>query len=131
MDAKTSRKETRYQPQGSIDVLMDNITDLYPVFSSSDPDRIADLEMLDGAQAELLDRGMWQVLIQRGGDPLDAASGVQTEECLMGEIAVIVLLTQIAASVLLAGPGVQANFSTGIAGGKEYLMVTVALVPSY
>jgi hypothetical protein len=131
MDVKTSRKETRFQPSGSVDVLMDNITDLYPVFSAYDPDKITNLEMLDGDPTELLDRAMWQVLIQRGGDPLDSTSGVQTEECIMGEISVLVLLTQIAASVLLAGPGVKANFSTGIADGKEYLIVTVTLVSGF
>jgi hypothetical protein len=130
MDAKTSRKETRYQPSGTVEVLMDNITDFYPVFSTDDPNCIENIEMLDGDRVELLDRAMWAVLKQRGNDPLDSTDGNQTEECLMGEISAVALISQITASVLEEGPGVQATFSTSVSDGKEYLTVTVVLVPA-
>jgi len=131
MDARTSRKETREQPgRGTVDVLMDNITDLYPVFADGDELLIMDIEILDDDRDELLDRAMFAVMKQRGADPTDPADGNQIEECIMGEITPLELIGQITASVLEAGPGVQASYSTSEADGKEYLTVALTLVPA-
>ena len=127
MDVVTSRKITRYQPSGSVLVLMDNITDIYPVFN--DAGEITDIEMLDNERDELLDRAMWAVLKQRGGDPLDPLDGNQHEECVLGEISPVALIGQITASVAAEGPGVRSSFSTSTLDGKEYLSVAVTLTP--
>jgi hypothetical protein len=127
MDIKVSRKETRYQPQGLVEVLMSSITDFYPVFDPLDEDVIADVGMLDDERTELLDRGMWAVMKQRGNDPLDAMDGNQIEECILGEVSPVVLMSQIIASVLDAGPGVKADFTSTQSNGKEYLTVSIML----
>ena len=132
MDAKTSRKEPREQPgTGTVEVLMDNITDLYPVFADGDGLLIADIEILDDAREELLDRAMFSVMVQRGGDPLDPDDGVQIEECILGEVTALELIGQISASVLKAGPGVKVSYETTEVDGKEYLTVDLALVPAF
>jgi len=132
MDVKVSRKEYRLQPgsPGGVEVLMSDIFDLYPVFSASDPDLIEDIEILDDPRVELLDRAMFAVIKQRGGDPLSLQDGSQWEEALLGEISVTTLLTQVHAAVLQEGPGVQSNFSTSVANGREYLSVNVSLTNS-
>ncbi len=130
MDVKTSRKETRYQPgSGSVEVLMDNISDLYPIYSDSDENEIADVEILDDEREELLDRAMWAVLKQLGGDPLSPLDGNPIEECILGEVSAIVLISKITANVLAVGPGVQISYSTSIVDGKEYLSILLTLVP--
>jgi hypothetical protein len=130
MDVKTSRKETRYQASGSVEVLMDNITDLYPVYSASDANKITNVEILDDSRLELLDRAMWAVLKQLGNDPLNPDDGNPIEECILGEVSAIVLITKIAANVLAVGPGVQIDYSTSIVDGKEYLAISLTLVPT-
>jgi len=127
MDVMTSRKEQRYQPEGIVQVVMDDITDFYPIFADEAQLVITDLEMIDDPQTELLDRGMWAVLKQLGGDPLDPLDGNQIEECVMGEISAITLIAQITASVAEEGPGVQSSFSTYISDGKEYLTIGIKL----
>lgn len=124
MDVKVSRKETRYQPSGAVDVLMSDITDFFPVL---DGDDITDIEMLDDDRDELLDRGMWAAFKQLNLDPLFLDDGNQWEECILGEISVVVLMAQIKASVAEEGSGVQVLFGTEIVGNKEYLTVEVYL----
>ena len=127
MDVNVSRKETRYQPSGAVQVLMSDVTDLYPVFVD---DAITDIEMLDGDREEALDRGMWAVFKQRGLDPLDLSDGNQIEEAILGEVSPITLMTQMAASVAEVGPGVKSEFGTSVVDGKEYLTVAVSLTNS-
>lgn len=128
MDVKVSRKETRYQPQGLVEVLMSDVTDLFPVL---DGDVITDIEMLDGDREELLDRAMWAVFKQYGNDPLDLTDGNQYEECILGEISPLVLMTEISASVLEEGAGVQEEYSSSTVDGKDYLTVTVRLTNTF
>ena len=128
MDVKVSRKETRYQPQGLVEVLMSDVTDLFPVL---DGDVITDIEMLDGDREELLDRAMWAVFKQYGNDPLDLTDGSQYEECILGEISPLVLMTEISASVLEEGAGVQEEYSSSTVDGKDYLTVTVRLTNTF
>ena len=130
MDIKTSRKITRNQGTGLVQVVMSNISDLYPIFADGNELVIADIEMLDDPREELLDRSMWAILKQRGADPLDIGDGNQIEECIMGEISAVALIGQIAASVVAEGPGVQSSFGTTRSGGKEYLTIAITLTPA-
>ena len=126
-----SRKETRFIPgSGGIDVLMSGVFDLYPLRDDVDPNCITGIEILDEARSELLDRAMWAVVKQKGNDPLNTADGNDYEGVLLGESSVVVLISQIQASVLVEGPGVQASYSTTVANGKEYLAVSVSLTNS-
>jgi hypothetical protein len=130
MDFRTSRKETRLQPDGVVDVLVSNVTDLYPIFEDEAESIISDVEILDDARLELLDRAMFAVVKQRGNDPLNLEDGNQIEECLMGEISPVALIGQISSSVAQEGPGVRISFDTGVVDGKEYLTVALTLVPA-
>ena len=127
MDILVSRKITRYQPSGAVDVLVSNISDIYPVFSKDDENLITDIEMLDDDREELLDQGMWAVLKQRGLDPLSPLDGNQYEECILGDITPVELTMQIMMSVLKVGPGVKVSFSSYVSGGREKLLAEVSL----
>jgi hypothetical protein len=146
MDFKVSRKETRFQPDGPIEVLVDNIFDLYPIFAD-DPrydgqdlyighDRVSeqerkniimDVETLDGDRVELLDRAMFALVKQRGMDPVEPQDGVQWSEAVIGEVIAPVIIQQVHASVNEEGPGVRAVPETVVANGKEHLIFKVEL----
>jgi hypothetical protein len=146
MDAKVSRKEARMQPDGPVEVLVDNIFDLYPI-CADDPrydgqdiyighdlvleqDRknlIMDVEMLDDDRDELLDRAMWAVVKQRGGDPVEPDDGIQWAEAVIGEVIAPVIVQQVHASVSEEGPGVRAVPGTVINKGRESLVFKVEL----
>jgi len=146
MDFKVSRKERRLQPDGPVDVLVDNICDLYPVFaddtrfkhqeayaadrliSGEDGENIImDVEVLDDDGAERLDRAMFAVMKQRGGDPVEPEDGVQWAEAIIGEIITPLVVQQVCSSVSEEGIGVRAVPSTVKNGSKEYLVFKVEL----
>jgi hypothetical protein len=126
MDVKVSRKEARMQPEGLVEVLVDNVFDLYPICADdprydgqdiyigqdrvSEQDRkniIMDIETVDGDRAELLDRAMWAVVKQRGGDPVEPDDGIQWAEAILGEVITPVIIQQVRSSVGEEGPGVR------------------------
>jgi hypothetical protein len=146
MDVKVSRKETRMQPEGPIEVLVDNVFDLYPVYADDprydgqdiyighdrllEQDRknlIMDVETIDGDREELLDRGMWALVKQRGGDPVEPDDGTQWAEAVIGEVIAPVIIQQVHASVSEEGPGVRAVPGTVVNNGKENLIFKVEL----
>jgi len=112
MDVKVSQKIPRYQPDGVTEVLVSDVFDLYPVFSTSDPRAINNLEMLNDDEAERLDRGLFACIKQRGLDPIDMDDGVQWEEALAEEISVSTLIQQIQNAVQETGSGVDVEFYT-------------------
>jgi len=146
VDFKVSRKERRWQPDGPVDMLVDNICDLYPIFAS-DPrynnqdiqmgqdtvtyqDReniIMDVEILDNDKAELLDRAMFALMKQRGNDPVEPGDGVQWAEAVIGEIPATIILQQAHSSVSEEGPGVRAVAGVVKNGSKENLIFKVEL----
>ena len=147
MDFKVSRKETRYQREGAVEVLMNNIFDLYPIFGD-DPrfdgqdiyvgqDRITepedranivmDTEILDDARDEILDRSMFALVKQRGADPTELDDGIQWAEAVLGEVSAPVLIQQANASVTAEGPGTRITPSVVRSGGRERLMFKVEL----
>jgi hypothetical protein len=146
MDVKVSRKETRLQPEGPVEMLVDNIFDLYLICADdtryegqdiyieqdrvSEHDRkniIMDIETIDGDRAELLDRAMWAIVKQRGMDPVEPGDGVQWAEAVIGEVIAPVIIQQVHASVSEEGPGVRAVPGTIVSGGKENLVFKVEL----
>jgi hypothetical protein len=146
MDVKVSRKETRMQPEGPVEVLVDNIFDLYPICADdpryagqdiyigqelvSEQDRkniIMDAEILDNDRAELLDRAMWALVKQRGGDPVESGDGIQWAEAVIGEVPAPVIVQQAHASVGEEGPGVRAVPGTVVNNGKENLVFKIEL----
>jgi hypothetical protein len=146
MDAKVSRKEARMQPDGPVEVLVDNIFDLYPIYAD-DPryddqdlyngqalvaseDRkhlIMDIAMLDDDHEELLDRAMFALVKQRGMDPLEPQDGVQWAEAIIGEVIPPVIIQQVQAAVAEEGPGVRAVPQTVKHNGKETLVFQIEL----
>jgi hypothetical protein len=146
MDIKVSRKGARMQPDGPVEVLVDNIFDLYLICADdprydgqdiyigqdrvSEQDRknvIMDVETVDGDRAELLDRAMWALVKQRGGDPVEPDDGVQWAEAVIGEVVAPVIIQQVHASVSEEGPGVRAVPGTAAGSGKESLIFKIEL----
>ena len=142
MDFKVSKKETRRQPEGLVEVLTNNVCDLYPIFADdprftdveiygiSEQNRgnlIMDVETLDNEQEEQLDRAMFAVIKQRGNDPVEPEDGNQWAEAVLGEVQSPIILQQVYFSVLKEGAGVRVTSDTVKHNGKEYLMFKVAL----
>ena len=127
MDLKVSRKEIRFMPEGPVDVLVDNVSDIYPVFDPNDPDTIIDVEILDDARSELLDRAMFAVMKQRGSDPLEPNDGIQWSEALMGDVSPLSIVQQAISSVGTEGPGVKVVPEVVKKGQKENLSFKVEL----
>jgi len=146
MDFKVSRKERRWQPDGPVDVLVDNICDLYPILANdpryadqdiqmgqgtiTDQDReniIMDVEMLDDDRAELLDRAMFALMKQRGADPVEPDDGLQWAEAVIGEVPSPSILQQAYSSVSEEGLGVRAVAGVIRNGSKENLIFKVEL----
>jgi hypothetical protein len=143
MDVKVSRKETRFQPSGPVEVLVSNIFDLYPIFGNDDrfiyrdqlskQDRedvenlIVDVEILDDDRAELLDRSMFALVKQRGLDPVEPGDGVQWAEAVIGDVIAPTIIQQVHASVGEEGPGVRAVPGTIVNNGKENLVFKIEL----
>ena len=146
MDFKVSKKEQRVYKNGLVEVLADNICDLYPIDGNDQrfvdqeiyidgvlikgEDRhniIMDVEILDDEREELLDRAMFAVLKQRGADPTDPMDGIQWAEAVMGEVPPSLIVQQVSLAVQKEGPGVKVTPSTIKAGSKENLVFQVSL----
>ena len=127
MDIKISVKERRLQPDGPVDVLLDNIFDLYPVFDPEDGNRITDIEVLDDDREELLDRAMFAVVKQRGLDPIEPEDGNQWEEYLLGEVEAPTVMQQVMTAVAREGPGVRIVPETVQSGGTSYTVFNIKL----
>lgn len=128
MDLKVSRKETRMQPDGPVEVLVSDIFDIYPLYSPTDPNLLMDAQFLDDPRTELLDRAMFATVKQRGANPLEPGDGVEWAEAVIGERTVPVIMQQIQQEISEEGPGVQVVYDTQTAGnGKKYFRFSVKL----
>jgi len=140
MDFRVSKKETRRQPDGAVDVLVNNVFDLYPIFADDPRSKeindipqqdkknfITDVEVLDNETAELLDRAMFAVVKQRGNDPTEPEDGNQWAEAIIGDVAAPELLQQVYSSVSKEGSGVRVTANTVKVGKKECLTFKVGL----
>lgn len=130
MDFKVSRKEKRWQPDGSgVEVLVDNVFDLYPVYGNSiDRNMITDVEMLDGDEEELLDRAMFAVVKQKGADPTDVEDGNRWAQAIIGEVSGVTVMDDVYKSVAVEGPGVRVATETISNNGKPGTAFAVQLV---
>jgi hypothetical protein len=146
VDFKVSRKETRYQPEGKVDVVLDNICDLYPIFAD-DPkyaeteivvngkpatvsmrkNLIMDVEMIDDERAELLDRATFAMMKQRGQDPIEPYDGIPWAESVLGEFPPPALRRRIQSAVGEEGGLVTVTQDVISSGGKSYLTFKLAL----
>lgn len=130
MDFKVSRKEKRWQPDGSgVEVLVDNVFDLYPVYGNDiDRNMITDVEMLDGDEEELLDRAMFAVVKQKGADPVDIEDGNRWAQAIIGEVSGVTVMDDVYKSVAVEGPGVRVATETISNNGKPGTAFAVQLV---
>lgn len=130
MDFKVSRKEKRWQPDGSgVEVLVDNVFDLYPVYGNSiNRNMITDVEMLDGDEEELLDRAMFAVVKQKGADPVDVEDGNRWAQAIIGEVSGVTVMDDVYKSVAVEGPGVRVATETISNNGKPGTAFAVQLV---
>ena len=127
MDFKVSRREKRLMSEGKVDVLVDNVCDVYPVFDKVNHNLIVDVEILTDPREELLDRAMFAVMKQRGNDPVEMRDGCQWAETIMGEIPAPMLVQQVHAAVREEGPGVRVIPQTIRNGDRENLIFKVEL----
>jgi len=112
MDFKVSRKEQRFQPRGPVMELVDDVFDLYIITDApgghvTNGRVIYDIEILNDAAEEQLDRAMFAIVKQRGLDPIEPTSGIQWAENILGEVPSAIVLRQIQDAVQAEGPGVQ------------------------
>jgi hypothetical protein len=128
MDLKVSRKETRIQPSGPVDELVDGVFDIYPVYDRVDPGLIVDVEMLDGGEAEVIDRALSATVWQRGQDPVDPGEGIQWAEAVLGEVPAPVIVRQLQDAVNAEGPGIKITFDTVTNGTKSYMRYKIELL---
>ena len=148
MDFLISKKETRYQPEGAVDIIVDNICDLYAVFADSPQfagedvyvnnklaslaerkNLIMDVEILDDERKELLDRATFAMMKQRGQCPIEAQDGIQWAEALLGEMPTPIIINQVRAAVREEGADVQVTTSTiRSESGGENLVFKLNLV---
>jgi hypothetical protein len=115
------------QPGGAVEILMDNVCELYPIFDEDDPGLIVDVEVVDDDGAELLDRAMFSFVKQRGLDPLDPQDGVQWAEHIIGEVAAPIILGQVVSAASREGPGVRVTTDTVYSNGAARATFTVSL----
>lgn len=130
MDFKVSRKEKRWQPDGSgVEVLVDNVFDLYPVYGNSiNRNMITDVEMLDDDEEELLDRAMFAVVKQKGADPVDIEDGNRWAQAVIGEVSGVTVMDDVYKSVAVEGPGVRVATETISNNGKPGTAFAIQLV---
>lgn len=130
MDFKVSRKETRYQPDGSgVMVLTDNVFDLYPVYGNPiNTQMITDVEMLDNPREELIDRAMFALIKQRGADPVSPSDGNRWAEALIGEVSGVTVIDDIYKSVSVEGAGVRVSTDSIAKNGKAGTAFKIEIV---
>lgn len=123
MDIKVSRKEQRYQQRGTVEVLVDDVFDVYPIEDPYNENIITDIEILDDENTELLDRAMFATVKQRGGDPIEPESGVQWAEAVIGEVPPEVIMQQVQNEVYMEGPTIRIEYETVIDDNNEERLV--------
>lgn len=127
MDIKVSNKIERLQPEGMVDVLVDSIFDLYPIYAE-DGLGIVDIEIIDDPAEEALDRAMFATVRQKGQDPQDPNSGIPWAEAMLGEIPSPILMSAIEKAVQDEGGAVKLDFQTIVQNGKETMAISLELL---
>jgi hypothetical protein len=122
MDFKVNNREKRMTADGIGEVMLDSACELYPVF---DDDLIMDVEVIDDAVAERIDRAAFAIAKQRGLDPIDPDDGTQWAEYIIGEVSAPVVLAQVATAAGSEGPGVSVTAETVYVGGEALTTFTV------
>ena len=126
MDFKVSQKSQMYQPQGSVDVLVNGIFDLYLVEHTDEDDQkwIDDVVTLVDEEEER-DRVMFAILRQRGQDPIAPGEGIQWVEAMMTEIPVPLLMSQITNAAAQENSYVNIDFETVMINGQSQLTIAI------
>jgi hypothetical protein len=127
VDIKVSNKIERLQPEGMVDVLVDSIFDLYPIYAE-DGLGIVDIEIIDDPAEEALDRAMFATVRQKGQDPQDPNSGIPWAEAMLGEIPSPILMSAIEKAVQDEGGAVKLDFQTIVQNGKETMAISLELL---
>ena len=126
MDFKVSQKAEMYQPQGTVDVLVNGIFDLYLVEHTDEDDQkwIDDVITLVDEEEER-DRVMFSILRQRGQDPMNPGEGIQWVEAMMTEIPVPLLMSQITNAAAQENSYVNIVFETVVINGQSQLTIAI------
>lgn len=128
MTFKVSKKETRYQPSGVFDVLVDDVFDIYPQFSSEDENEIIGADMIEDDE-ETMQSALIAVLRQRGVDPIEPLRGVRWSQSLIGELPGEALITDINVEAKRASVYVSVFFETyRDENGETYLSFSLKVV---
>lgn len=124
MDFKVSQKESRLQPQGSVDVVVSSVFDLYVEL---DGDTIVNAQIVDDMD-ELYQSAYFASIRQRGSDPLAINEGCRWAEVLAGEISVEVIISDVKNAVKEVGTNCNVSFETVTIDGIDYLTYTIQVV---
>jgi hypothetical protein len=125
-DVKISKKETREQPEGMVEVYVPNVFDLYPVMSTEDAAYIETVELVEDAD-ELEQEALFASLCQRGQDPLSLLDGIRWAECSLNEVPIEVLMTDIKSAVTSISSSCTVVFSTVEIDGVENLSYSIQI----
>jgi hypothetical protein len=125
-DVKISKKETREQPDGMVEVYVPNVFDLYPVMATEDASIIETVELVEDAD-ELEQEALFASLCQRGQDPLSLLDGIRWAECSLNEVPIEVLMTDIKSAVTSISSSCTVVFSTVEIDGVENLSYSIQI----
>jgi hypothetical protein len=125
MDFLVSQKQTRSQPSGAVDIIVDNVFDLYPIFNG---DYIDNIKIVDGSD-EIYQSAYFASIRQRGSDPLNPSDGCRWAEVLAGEVSVQSLIMDIKTNVQTVSMQCNVTFSVSTdASGNEFLSYSIQVV---
>ena len=128
MTFKVSEKETRYQPSGVFDILVNDVFDIYPQYSETDENEIIGADLVDDEE-ETMQSALIAVLRQRGVDPIEPFRGVRWSQSLLGELPGEALITDINVEAKLVSVYVSVFFETYTGeDGETYLAFSLKVV---
>lgn len=120
MDVAFSQKESRMQKGELVDVLVNDVFDMYPIMAD-DGVTILAVKTVEGHE-EILQSATFAAIKQKGSDPLSRNSGVRWEEAMLGEVPPEAVIADIRDAVASVSTSASVEFSTAIASdGTPYL----------
>ena len=128
MDARISTKERRKQPEGPIDVYVNDVFDIYPIITEDNV--ITDIELYTNTRDEYTQYGLFGSLKQRGSDPIHPKEGNRWVEVLLEELPTAVIMSDIPKTLEDVRTTVSIQFFTKYdeASKKNYLLYDIKVV---
>lgn len=110
MDVAFSQKESRMQKGELVDVLVNDVFDMYPIMAE-DGLTILSVRTVEGYE-EIQQSATFAAIKQKGSDPLSPESGVRWEEAMLGEVPPEAVIADIRDAVASVSTSASVEFST-------------------